>query len=434
MSSSVQQGASNTSLLTTSHLTEAARSDGIWITSSDNIDYLDGASGAVVSSLGHGNQRVITAVTKQLETLDYVHRGQFENYAVQRLSNQLLEIADIPDGRCYFFSSGSEAVEAAAKIAYLYQDVVDGPTGHIATRRVSYHGATIEASKMTGHEGKRGAYNALITNSSTLPGVDVSDSANDALRAIEDILLQGDVPNILPAGLLLETIPGASAGATVPPAGYYEKIRDLCDESRMLWIADEVMTGVGRTGRWFGYHHWDAVPDIVCVGKGLGAGYWPISAIIVRKHIADAVLSAMPTPVGHTHSNQPAGAAAGTAVIEEISEHSLLDNVVQQGEFLQAELQDIARSVPGGEAHGIGLMQSLHFEGENRWHSAQALVQKCFERGLLVYEAPASVAGTKDAILITPPLNIASEDMSELVYRLEKVIQDLNREEKKDES
>src|SRR5699024_6021336 len=171
-----------------------------------------------------------------------------------------------------------------------------------------------EATRMTGHRGKRAVYDEILENRSAFPAVVQNESA---IWAEPDNVVKSDRAGS-PAALLLETIPGASAGATTPGASYYSNIRKYCADTGALWIADEVMTGMGRTGEWFAYQHWNQTPDILRIGKGLAAGYWPISAIVVKASVAQRILELSKMPVGHTYSNHPAGASASHAVIDEI--------------------------------------------------------------------------------------------------------------------
>lgn len=401
-------------LLTRVQLPIAASAKESTITDTRGREYLDASSGAVVSALGHGNSRIISAITDQLKTLDYAHRGQFHYQPTIDLARRLAVLAGIPDGACYFFCSGSEAVEAALKTAYLFQHITDGPRGKPASRTVSYHGATIEATRLTGHRSKRGAYDTIFSNHASFPPV--SKSSQNA-EAFDSYARNASWPK-QPAALVLETMPGASAGAISPGPGYYEAVRRYCDETGSLWIADEVMTGMGRTGKWFAYQYWNAVPDVVCIGKGLGAGYWPISAIIVQPHIAEALLGCSTAPVGHTYSNHPAGTAAAHAVVDEIEQRDLLRSAGETGYALRAVLERIASNLTDGEVHGRGLFQALHFSGKPDGPSAREIVESCRSENLLVYEAPRASDNYTDAILIAPPLDTRHETIELLEHRL----------------
>lgn len=401
----------------------AARAEGVWIWDSDDHAYLDASSGAVVSVLGHGHPGVVEAVTAQLRSLDSAHRSQFDNAPAQRLASKLVACAGMDDGRCYFFSSGSEAVDAAIKLATLYQHLVRGSQRPPLTRMASYHGATVEALSLTGHRGKRGVYDDLLPYRATLPPLEPAqgspawDAVHRDFRALPRIER--------PRALLLETLPGASGGLPVPSSDYYPRLRQLCDDVGSLWVADEVMTGIGRTGQWFAYQHWDVTPDIVCVGKGLGAGYVPLSAVVVSAQVADVALQAVDTPVGHTYSNHPPAMAAGNAVLDIIIAENLLKKVTSKGEALRDSLLIIARSLPEGRVSGLGLLLALHFDAAMAGFTQEQLAQACFDRGLLVYPAPPASPGSTSAVIISPPLTVSNEDIGRISALLVMAVEDL---------
>lgn len=410
------------SLLTATHRSTAKWAAGLTIADDNGVEYLDACSGAVVSTLGHSNNQIVEAISDQLQTLDYAHRGQFHHQLVLGLAERLTQLTGLSGGSCYFFCSGSEAVEAAMKIAYAYQYLTQGPQGTVASRSASYHGATIETLRLTGHRGKRGIYDPFLARQASLPPITRANSPHqESARHRESALgfdkaLHDAVDH--PAALLLETIPGAAGGAVMPANSYYASVRDYCDDTGSLWIADEVMTGMGRTGTWFAYQHWNSLPDIVCIGKGLGAGYWPISAIVVQAHVATAVLDAAATPVGHTYSNHPAGAAAAHAVIDTIQDNELLHQSRGPAEQLRQGLESIAAQLPEGSVEGVGLFLGLHFTGPPHGPSARQVVEACRSRRLLVYEAPRPDSSSSDAVLVTPPLTSTDQDITEIIHRL----------------
>lgn len=401
----------------------AVRAEGVWVWDSHDRAYLDASSGAVVSSLGHGHPAVVKAVTDQLRSLDSAHRSQFDNAPAQRLASRLAECAGMDGGRCYFFSSGSEAIDAAIRLATLYQHLERGPQGPPLTRTVSYHGATIEALSLTGHRGKRRPYDDLLPYRATLPPLEPAQGSRAWDTVHRD--LHALPPVERPRALLLETLPGASAGLPVPSADYYPRVRQLCDDVGALWVADEVMTGVGRTGHWFAYQHWNVTPDIVCIGKGLGAGYVPLSAVVVSAQVADVVLEAAATPVGHTYSNHPPAMAAGNAVLDLIIAEDLLTKVTSKGEILRGSLLTIARSLADGHVSGLGLLLALHFDAAVAGFTQAQLVQACFDRGLLVYPAPPADPGSTSAVILSPPFTVSEEDIGQISTLLAMAVEDL---------
>lgn len=401
----------------------AVRAQGSWIWDSNDRAYLDASSGAVVSSLGHGHPEVVQAVTDQLSVLDSAHRSQFDSAPAQRLASRLVEMTGMKGGRSYFFSSGSEAVEAAIRLATLYQHVREGPLGHPLSRTVSYHGATIEALSLTGHRGKRGPYDDLLPDRAELPPLGPAQDASVWDEVEKDLYALPREER--PCALLLETLPGASAGLPVPSVDYYPRARQLCDDLGSLWVADEVMTGVGRTGQWFAYQHWGATPDIVCIGKGLSAGYVPLSAVIVSAQVADTVLGEVATPVGHTYSNHPPAMAAGNAVLDVIVGHDLLSTVRNKGETLRDSLLPLAAALPGGYVSGLGLLLAVHFDAAAAGFTQATLTQACFDRGLLVYPAPPADPGSSSAVIISPPFTISDEDLSRISARLGMALNDV---------
>lgn len=416
------QKRSSSALLDRTSRPVAVGASGSWIWDEDDNRYLDASSGAVVSCLGHGRPEVIAAATKQLHQLDSVHRGQFENRPAKELAERLVSLTGMTDGRCYFFSSGSEAVEAAIKIAHIFQKARGGKTGGVLARRLSYHGATLEALRHTGHRGKRGAMDDILEYYPKMEGP--SDTGQEWVDPSLTHLDQLEFG--FASAVLLETVLGAAGGARVPARGFYEGVREYCDRTGAVWIADEVMTGVGRTGKWFAYQHWSAQPDIVCIGKALGAGYIPISAVVVDEEISRTVLEHSAAPVGHTYSNHPPAAAVGLAVTKYINDHALLEQVERAGVLLEELLKKVALQLDG-TVHGLGLMRALHFDPQQAGFSTGDLVNTAMSLGLLIYPSDPESTGDTAAVLVCPPYTVTDAEIHELASRLDLAIKRLTQ-------
>jgi adenosylmethionine-8-amino-7-oxononanoate aminotransferase len=301
-------------------LPTAIRADGVWIEGSDGRRYLDAAGGAIVNGVGHGNRTVIDAIAAQLARVDYVHAHSFTTEALENYAGAVSAVAPLSDPKVFPVSGGSEAAETAIKLARTYHLARGEPERTmVLARRGSYHGNTLGALDASGRVSLRAGYEPWLGRFDHLPAANEYRCPNpshpSACGAWHAGRLEAAIERIgshRVAAFIAEPIVGATLGAVEPPEDYWPAVAEVCRRHGVLVIADEVMTGFGRTGRWFAIEHWDTRPDILIAGKGAGSGYWPLGLCIASSEVW--ATAAPGFHHGFTYSHHPVGAAAGSAV------------------------------------------------------------------------------------------------------------------------
>lgn len=400
---------------------KAASSKGIYIYDENGKEYIDGSSGAITCSLGHGHEEVIELIKEQAEKLIYVYRSQFGSHESERLATQLFEKS--PYGRLeysFFVNSGSEAIETAMKIAYQYWQEKGCPNkNQFITRQKSYHGITLGALSLSGHALRRERFEKVLHTRLSLN----ADLENDILEAqtaeLIELIEKTGSDNI--AAFVAEPIVGAAGTALSPQPGYYERIREICDTHSILFIADEVMTGLGRTGKWFGLEHWSAQADIVAIGKSLGAGYAPIAATLLTSEIIDPIKKGSGFIMsGHTYSGHPLSCAIASKVIEVIEQEQLIAHVDEMGNYLKKQLESLKQSYTFIQTvRGKGLLIGIEFDPEIEGLAKRCL-EICYENGLLVYPSVGGKYGrNENGLLIAPPFIITKSQADAMVQILQ---------------
>ncbi|MCG1021057.1 aspartate aminotransferase family protein [Sutcliffiella horikoshii] len=418
--------------------------NGVYLYDVNGKKYLDGSSGAVTASIGHHVQAVIDAMADQASKVSFVYRSQFSSVPAENLANKLMKIAPGDINWSFFVNSGTEAVETAMKISIQYWQEVGKPDkNQIISRWKSYHGITIGALSLSGHAERRKRFEALLEKSPVVeppycyrcpfnleyPGCGLK-CAEDLERAILEIGAEQV------AAFVAEPIIGAAAGAISPPDGYYQRIAEICKKYDIHFIADEVMTGIGRTGKMFAVEHWGVPPDIICIGKGMSAGYSPIAATMVSDSIIGSILKGSKVIMsGHTYSANPQSSAVALAVLEYIEEQDLVKNSAHIGNYLMGKLLKLKSAFPFiGDVRGKGLLLGLEMveDHSTKYPFVQEkavttrLVELAQKKGLLIYPASAGIEGIGgDAVIIAPPLSICKEEVDELISILERALKDL---------
>ena len=413
------------------------RAEGIYMWDQSGKRYIDGSSGAMVSNIGHSNPAVLDAMRAQMDKATFGYRLHFQCDAAEELAE--LTAARCPDdlNRVFFVSGGSEAVESAIKLARQYV-LTQGQSQRykVISRMPSYHGATLGALALTGYAPMTAPFDPMMQAMPKIPaprayldGLDPDDPATGlhyAQMLEQEILDQG--PETVMA-FIIEPIGGASTGALVPPAGYMQRVREICEIYGVLLIHDEVMTGAGRTGKFLGAEHWDVVPDIIALSKGFGCGYAPLGAMIARDPIVEAVLDAGGFIHGHTYAGNPLACAAGAAVIKEIDRMSLLQNATDQGESLRTHLQSLMQKYPLiGDVRGQGLLMAFELMADRQTKAAlpkhlnafNRLVEIAYQNGLIIYSRRTRGGLSGDHFLVCPPMIIDDAQMDELIGLLDK--------------
>jgi adenosylmethionine-8-amino-7-oxononanoate aminotransferase len=415
----------------------AVRGDGVWIFDRDGRRYLDASGGAAVSCLGHSDREVIAAIKDQLDRLAFAHTSFFTNEPMEALADALVARAPAPLERVYFVSGGSEAVEAALKLARQYFVEKGEPQRrHVIGRRQSYHGNTLGALAVGGNQWRRRQFEPLLVETSHVspcyayrgrrPGE--SDAEYGARLAAE---LEAEIRRLgedRVIAFVAETVAGATLGAVPPVEGYFRRVREVCDRYGVLLILDEVMCGMGRCGTLWAFEPEGIVPDMVTIAKGLGAGYQPVGAVMVGRHIYDAVLQGSGFfQHGHTYIGHAAACAAALAVQRRLHEGGVLARVAPLGAALQARLRAAFGAHPNvGDIRGRGLFWGLElvadrasrepFDPALRLHAR--VKREAMAQGLLCYPMGGTLDGARgDHVLLAPPFIIEETQLDEIVDR-----------------
>ena len=415
-----------------------AGGEGCYLIDTDGKRYLDGSGGAAVSCLGHGDAAVTEAIKAQLDKIAFAHTGFFTSEPAEALADLLAAQAPGDLDRVYFVSGGSEAVEAALKLARQYHvERGDLNRTKLIARRQSYHGNTLGALAVGGNEWRREQFRPLLIDSSHIapcyPYREQQEGESDAAyalraaNALEEELLRVGPETVI--AFVAETVVGATAGAVAPPPGYFKRIREICDQYGVLLILDEVMCGMGRTGWLFACEEDGVTPDILCIAKGLGAGYQPIGAMLCSSGIYNTVRDGSGLfQHGHTYIGHPAACAGGFAVVSAILERGLLPRVREQGEKLQAALQARLGQHPHvGDIRGRGLFRGVELVADRTDKRpfapesglAARVKAAAFAQGLICYPMSGTIDGRSgDHILLAPPFIISDAEIDELVDKL----------------
>lgn len=421
----------------------AVRGEGSTIWDSTGREYLDAAGGAIVVNVGHGRGEIAQVMAEQAAKLAYAHGSAFTTEPVEAYAAQVGRHLPMDDPAIYPVSGGSEAIETALKLARAYHLARGEPDRWIVYARWgSYHGNTLGALDLSGrrplrrpYEGWLGRFrhvSAAYPYRADLPGASALGSA-DALAAELDAAFQAAEPGTV-AAFVAEPIVGATLAAAVPPDGYWPAIADVCRRHGVLLIADEVMTGFGRTGRWFGLDHWNVRPDILVAAKGATSGYWPFGFVAASDAVYTTVTGAAPGFVhGFTYSHSPIGAAVAGEVLAIIERESLVEASAVKGE----RLLGLAKAAFGdhqavGEIRGRGLLVGVELVADRQTREpfpraariTEGVVAAARERGLLVYSGTGNANGVDgDTILLGPPFIVTDAELERIATVLAEAIE-----------
>jgi len=417
----------------------AVGGQGCYMIDGNGKRYLDGSGGAAVSCLGHGDAEVTAAIKNQLDKIAFAHTGFFTSEPAEDLADLLIANAPGDLDKVYLVSGGSEATEAAIKLARQYHVERGEPQRrHLIARRQSYHGNTLGALSAGGNEWRREPFRPLLIDVTHIDPCyeyrlrEEGESAEEYGRRAAD-LLEAEIQRLGPENVMAfmaEPVVGATAGALTPAPGYFKRIREICDTHGVLLILDEVMCGMGRTGTLFACEQDGIAPDIVCIAKGLGAGYQPIGGMLCTSKIYQTIAEGSGFfQHGHTYLGHPVACAAGRAVVSAVLNRGLLGRVKAQGVKLTAALNERFGQNPHvGDIRGRGLFQALEFVADRETKApfdpalgVNAKVKKAaFEAGLICYPMGGTVDGRSgDHVLVAPPFIIEDDQITELVDKLE---------------
>jgi adenosylmethionine-8-amino-7-oxononanoate aminotransferase len=420
----------------------AVRAEGSTIWDADGKAYLDAAGGAIVVGIGHGRQSVATVMAEQAGRLSYAHGSAFTNEPLERYAAALAPHLPLDDPAIYPVAGGSEAMETALKLARAYHIARGGSERWIVIARWgSYHGNTLGALDLSGRRPLRRPYEAWLGRFRHVsaaypyragePGANALADPEELANELEQAIVAAGPGTV--AAFVAEPIVGATLAAAVPPDGYWPAIAEVCRRHGVLLIADEVMTGFGRTGRWFGLDHWGVRPDILVAAKGATSGYWPFGFVAASGAVRDAVLDAGAFVHGFTFSHHVVGSAVAAEVLRILETEDLVAASASKGERLLGLLRDRLMDHPlVGEIRGRGLMVGLELVADRETRApflradrvAERVVRAACDAGLLLYSGTGLADGTNgDGILLGPPFSVSDAELGAIADGLTAAIE-----------
>ncbi len=407
--------------------------------------YLDASSGAAVANIGHGVKEVAEAISSQAKKVGYVSGMQFTHNPVENLAEQLSRLLPFADSKMYFLTSGSEAIEASIKLARQYWvERGKGKKLHLISRDPSYHGNTLAALSVSAREHYKDAFRPLLQESTKIPAPycyrcfcekEYPDCQLKCAYELEKSIQKLGKENV--SAFITEVIGGASSGAAVPPPEYFPIIRQICDEHEVLLIVDEIMTGAGRTGKWLASHHFDFIPDIIVMGKGITGGYFPLSALAVEKKMVDYISKNDRNFLhAQTYSHHPVGCAAGLATLDFIKKNKLVEKSSGMGNALGEALSAFRSHPQVGDIREKGLLLGIEFVKDKKSKApfprkkkyVEYLLLKAMKRGLILWPNIGHADGVNgDLILIAPPFIITQTEVDQICSYLGEILGEMKQ-------
>ncbi len=421
------------------------RGEGCWLVDETGKRYLDACGGAFVANLGHGLSEIGEAMAEQARRVAYVNGTTFTHQPVEDLAAEVAALSPGDLNRVYPLSSGSEAVEAALKFARQYWVESGKPEKHrIVALTPAYHGNTLLALSASAREHYKTYYREWLVDVTRVPAPYAYRCACHGRlplcpacdgSAVEQAIVRAGPESV--AAFIAEPVGGSSSGATVPHADYFRRIREICDRHDVLFVADEVLTGAGRTGTWAAIEPFGVVPDLMTLGKGLGGGYAPISALVAPDRLVDRLAKGSGSLLhAQTYSHHPVLAAGALAAIRRLKSHGLIDRCARMGGVLQRELQALRGLPHVGDVRGRGLLAGVEFVADvdtrapfpRRAAFVEQLAAAALDEGLVLWPNVGQADGSNgDLVMIAPPFVITDEEIVELVRRLTRAIEQTAR-------
>lgn len=418
---------------------QAVRGEGCYVFAADGKKYLDAAGGAAVVSIGHGVAAIGQAMAEQAARLAFAHTSQFHTEVAERLAERLRRLAPPAyreAGRVYFTSGGSEATETAIKLARQYFVEKGEPLRtRVVSRWQSYHGSTLGALAVSGNLRRRAPYAPLLQEWGHIPpcfcyrcplGLTFPDCKLACADELEKFAKNAGPGSV--AAFIVEPVVGATLGAAAPPEGYLQRLAEICRRHGILLIADEVMTGMGRTGKTFAVEHWGVVPDMILVGKGVASGYAPLGGVLVAPHVAETIAGGSGTfEHGFTYQAHPVAAAAGLATLDYLEQHKLFERVAPAGRDLLKALEPLSAHPHVGDIRGRGLLVGVELVQDRATREpfarkaglAEAVRREALAEGVTTYPIQGCVDGERgDHILLAPPYIISQDEIAAIARAL----------------
>jgi len=417
---------------------------GVYLYDSEGKKYLDFSGGAMVVNIGHGDERVAKAMQEQVNKLAYHNRFDFFNEPSLELAVRLRTLAPEPLTSVKFANSGSEATEAAIKLAHQYHLEKGNPEKFmVVSRWQSYHGTSLGALSISGHSLRREKFGPMLFGWPKIPaplcyrcyfGKDYPNCNIECARILENIVRQVGPRYI--SCFIAEPIGGAASGAMTPVPEYYPIIRDICSKYDMLFIADEVINGLGRTGKWFGIQHWNVNPDMIILAKGLSSGYTPIAVLLISDEISRVFEEKNARFIhGHTLGGNPVSCTIALTVLDIIQRDRLVERSESLGTYLHQKAKDtLLKHSIVGNIRGKGLLLGVELVKDKQTKEPfdpavgiEALVhQKAMQKGCLIYPGTGTVDGVRGAhFLVAPPFIITKEEIDTALKILDEAMSEV---------
>jgi adenosylmethionine-8-amino-7-oxononanoate aminotransferase len=421
----------------------AVRGEGCLIISTDGRRFLDAAGQAAVINIGHGVAEIGRAMAEQSTQLAFAHTSQFHSAPAEKLAARLLQLAprNFRHGGCvYFTSGGSEATETAIKLARQFHLETDQPQRYgVVSRRQSYHGSTLGAMSVSGNVARRTPYQPLLAEWGHVAPCFPYHSATDLRDKAYGLACANELEQFLhgPSGhssaaFIFEPVVGATLGAAVPSDGYVARIAEICRENKILLIADEIMSGMGRTGKPFAIQHWSVEPDLILVGKGIASGYAPLGAVLVSAGVVEAFEHGSGAfHHGFTYQAHPVSTAAGNAVLDYLEAHKLFERVDAISKTLRSDLAPLLAHPHVGDIRGLGLLIGVEFVKDKKSREPfppsqnipERIRQAAMKENVLTYPTQGCVDGLRgDHILLAPPFILTAEESARIAAALQSAL------------
>lgn len=423
-------------------LPHASRTTGVWVYDAAGRNYIDASGGPICVNVGHGRKEIAAAMAQQAQMAAYVHGSMFTTDVIERLAEGLASHAPRGIEKFYFCSSGCEAIETAIKLArQIHLANGDSRRYRIVSRWLSYHGATLAALAVGGKTSMRHHFTPMLPPSIHIPApyclrchyhLDYPSCGLRCALALDDAIRMEGPETI--AAFIAEPICGSTVGAVVPPFEYYRLITEICKAHGVLFILDEVMTGMGRSGKWFAAEHYQLQPDMIVMGKGLSGGYVPLSAVGCRREQVELIRGHAGNFIhGHTFSHHAVAAAAGVKVLEILETEGLIQRAAERGRYLERELGALSRNSHVADVRGIGLMWAVELVADKPSLKpyprsdgvAERLADHLFRAGVITYPCTGFVNGNGDALMIGPPFIITENELDVVIQTIDASIKEL---------
>jgi adenosylmethionine-8-amino-7-oxononanoate aminotransferase len=409
----------------------ATRGEGCWIVDESGRRLLDAAGQAAVVSIGHGVAEIGQAMAAQSGKIAFAHTSQFHNEPAEKLAARLLALAPANfhnGGRVYFTSGGSEATETAIKLVRQYHVETGQPERYrVVSRRQSYHGSTLGAMAVSGNVARRAPYTPLMPEWGHIAPCFCYHCPFDKTFPECELACAEDLETFVrehqtetAAAFIFEPVVGATLGAAVSPEGYVARIAEICSKHGILLVADEIMTGMGRTGKPFAVQHWGIEPDIILVGKGVASGYAPLGGVLASARVVEAIGGGSGAFMhGFTYQAHPVCTTAGNAVLDYLETHRLFERVNTAGKNLREALAPLEKHPHVGDIRGLGLLFGVEFLKDKASREpfmksdniAEKIRQAAMDEGVLTYPTQGCVDGHRgDHLLLAPPFTISEEE------------------------